>query len=150
MIEDRAACFDTTEPTRIRCHSADGSPADPADVVAAALIAHVRRVVIGADGVIINLGRRRRLFTGSTRDAALLQAVLDRRRRCLWPGCRHHHCQIDHRIEWRHDGLTDLDNAGPTCGRHNRLKARGYHTWRDPNGTWHVQRPDGTTIPDAA
>ena len=114
------------------------------------MIGHVRRVVIGADGVIINLGRRSRLFTGSARDAALLQAVLDRGRRCLWPGCRHRHCQIDHRHEWHHHGHTNLDNAGPLCGRHNRHKTRGYRTWRDPDGTWHIQRPDGTTIPDAA
>ena len=78
MVEDRQARFDTSDVTTIRCHSADGAPVDPADVVAAAFIGHVRRVVIGSDGVIINLGRRSRLFTGSARDAALLQAVLDR------------------------------------------------------------------------
>ncbi len=150
MLADRSVRFDTTDVARIRCHSADGAPVDPSDVVAAAFIGHVRRVVIGADGVIINLGRRSRLFTGSARDAAVLQAVLDRGRRCLWPGCRHRHCQIDHRHEWHHNGPTDVDNAGPLCGRHNRHKTRGYRTWRDPDGTWHIQRPDGTIIPDAA
>jgi len=150
LVEDRPAVFDITDVTQVRCHSADGGSVDPADVVAAAVVGHVRRVVIGGDGVIINLGRRSRLFTGSAREAALLQAVLDRGRRCLWPGCRHRHCQVDHCHEWHDQGSTDLANAGPLCGRHNRHKSRGYRTWRDVNGNWHIRRPDGTTMPEAA
>ena len=103
-----------------------------------------------SSSVIINLGRRSHVFTGSARDAALLQAMLDRGRRCLWPGCRHRHYQIDHRHEWHDHGHTNVENSGPLCGRHNRHKTGGYRTWRDPDGTWHIQRPDGTTIPDAA
>jgi len=32
------------------------------------------------------------------------------------------------------------------CGHHNRWKATGYTTWRDPKGHWHHYRPDGTEI----
>jgi hypothetical protein len=51
-------------------------------VLAAALTGHVRRVVFDVAGVVIDLGRRSRLFTGSSRDAVMLGD-----RWCLWPGC---------------------------------------------------------------
>ena len=38
MLEGRRAVFDVSDPLRVRCHGADGCPADPADVVAAALL----------------------------------------------------------------------------------------------------------------
>lgn len=128
------------------CRTTSGTPIDPFDAVIASLTGHVRRVVIGGDGVIINLGRRRRCVTGSARDAAILQAALDRNGRCLWPGCRLTHCQIDHTNPWDNEGLSDVANTGPACGRHNRIKTRGYTTWRDHHGHWHTTRPDGTEI----
>ena len=147
MVADEPVQFDVDDPTHCRCRTTHGAPLDPADAVAAALIGHVRRVVIGADGVITDLGRRARLFTGSARTAALLQAALDDTGRCLWPGCINRRCQVDHTREWiADDGGTDTANSGPLCPRHNRWKTRGYHTWRDPTGTWHTRRPDGTEI----
>ena len=76
-----------------RCETDTGVPLDPADVVAAVLIGQVRRVVFDSAGVVINLGRSRRVFTGGARDAVLLQ-----HRRCLWPGCGlpARRSQIDH------------------------------------------------------
>ena len=56
-----------------RCETVDGVVLDPHDVVAAALNGQVRRVVVDTAGVVINLGRRRRLFTGSARHAALVR-----------------------------------------------------------------------------
>src|SRR5215216_4448030 len=147
MAEDRAPVFDLDDVVGTRCRSAGGASVDPADAVAAALIGHVRRVVVDADGVIIDLGRKSRLFTGSARTAALLQAALDEAGRCLWPGCIHRRCQVDHCLEWSADhGPTDVTNSGPLCPRHNRWKSRGYRTWRAAAGVWHVQRPDGTEI----
>ena len=129
------------------CTTATGAPLDPVAVALHAVLGHVRRVVIGGDGVIIDLGRRQRLFRGSARHAALLQGVLDRNGRCLWPGCgRHHHCQIDHTSEWSDDGSTDVANSGIVCGHHNVFKTRGYTCRRDPNGRWHTYRPDHTEI----
>ena len=108
----------------------------------------MRRVVIGSDGVIIDLGRRQRLFRGSARHAALLQGVLDRNGRCLWPGCsrRLQHCQIDHTSDWSDQGSTDVANSGIVCGHHNVFKTRGYTCRRDPHGRWHTYRPDHTEI----
>jgi hypothetical protein len=147
VVADRDPVFDVDDVVHTRCCTTSGIPLDPRDAVAAAVVGHVRRVVVGADAVIIDLGRRSRLFTGSAREAARLQAALDGDGTCTWPGCTRRHCQIDHNDEWVADlGCTDVRNSSPKCGRHNRWKSRGYHTWRDPTGVWHTQRPDGTEI----
>ncbi|MGI8937018.1 MAG: hypothetical protein ACR2JF_02155 [Iamia sp.] len=132
-----------------RCSTLDGRPVEVTEAVAAALIGHIRRVVIGADSVVIDLGRKCRLFTGSAALAVKLSAT-----RCYWPGCHVPvtDCQSDHLTPWNDraggggGGCTDPRNAGPACGRHNRAKERGFAAWRDDTGTWHVTRPDGTEI----
>ncbi len=124
-----------------RCETVDGVQVDPAAAVMASLVGHVRRVVINRAGVVIELGRRSRLFTGSAREAAKLQGA-----RCFWPGCGRPRTHIDHTVEWALDGLTDPANAGPGCARHNIHKNTGYTVWRDAEGRWHTQRPDGTEI----
>lgn len=150
LIEDRPPDFDTTSLRWRLCTTTNGVPVDPATVVAAALVGHVRRVVIDGSGRIIDVGRRRRLFTGAAREAALIQALLDTSDgRCLWPGCgRRRNCQVDHTTEHHDGGATDLANSGLLCGRHNRHKSRRYTLWRDPTGRWHVRRPDGTELGD--
>ena len=126
-----------------RCETSTGHQVDPNDVIAAALIGHDRRVVLHSTGVVIDMGRRSRLFTGGARDAVLLGD-----RWCIWPGCdlRSGRCQTDHTTPWTRDGPTRPDNGAPLCARHNRWKQHGYKTWRDPNGHWHTHRPDGTEI----
>ena len=125
-----------------RCETDRGVPVDPRTAVIAALVGRVRRVVYDSSGVVIDLGRTQRLFRGSTREAVWLQG-----RHCLWPGCGVTAHQQDHTHEWAaHDGSTNPGNAGPACQRHNLWKQRGYRTWRDPHGTWHVTRPDGTPL----
>lgn len=148
MVESRAPDFDTRSLRWRLCATTSGVPVDPAAVVAAALVGHVRRIVVGSSGRIIGVGRRQRIFTGAAREAALIQSLLDvSDGRCLWPGCgRRRNCQIDHTTEWQHDGVTDLANAGLLCARHNRHKSHGYTVWRDPAGRWHTYRPDGTEL----
>ena len=126
-----------------RCETVGGVQIDPADMLAAVLTGHVRRVVFDTGGVVIDLGRRSRLFTGGARDAVLLGD-----RWCMWPGCdlRSGRCQTDHSTPWAAEGPTRPDNGGIACARHNRWKQRGYHTRRDPQGHWHTHRPDGTEI----
>jgi Domain of unknown function (DUF222) len=127
-----------------RCETSTGHQIDPDDMLAALLTGHVRRVMFNSAGVVIDLGRRSRLFTGGSRDAVLLAD-----RHCLWPGCdlASTRTQTDHTTPWAaSDGPTSPDNGGPLCARHNRWKHHGYKTWRDPNGHWHTQRPDGTEI----
>ncbi|MCU1357919.1 MAG: hypothetical protein JWM89_3337, partial [Acidimicrobiales bacterium] len=145
---------------RYRCSTLDGHPIEPTEAAAHALIGHIRRAVIGADSVIIDLGRSQRLFTGP---AAL--AVRLGNTHCYWPGCTVPvtNCQIDHLLPWANPpgpdgggggggggsgggGETNPHNGGPACGRHNRYKQHGYTVHRDPDGHWHTYRPDGTEI----
>jgi hypothetical protein len=146
MVSGRPVRFDADDLDRQRCRTTTGVALDPADVVAASIVGHVRRVVLDGDGRIVDLGRRSRTFSRGARDAARLQAALDGDGRCLWPGCGLHHCQLDHTTGWTDGGVTHPANAGPLCARHNRFKSRGYRCWRDPTGVWHTYRPDGTEI----
>lgn len=130
------------DPRRRRCVTDRGFLLDPLDALAALWAGHVRRVVLDGAGVVIDLGRRQRLFTGSAREAVWLQG-----RTCLWPGCDLDAHQVDHSAPWSEDGRTNPSNGGPTCGWHNRWKHRhAYRTWRDADGHWHVSRPDGTEL----
>ncbi len=129
------------DPTRRRCEILDGTLLDPLDVLTAAVVGHVRRVVYDSASTTIDLGRASRLFTGLSRLAVWLQGT-----RCIWPGCGHRHCQIDHSTAWNDSGPTNPANGSPLCGWHNRWKTRGYRTWRDASGIWHTYRPDGTEI----
>jgi len=62
-----------------RRHAVDDTPLHPAGVLAAALVGHVRRVVVDGRGTVIDLGTRQRLITGSPRAAAPSPAALTRR-----------------------------------------------------------------------
>jgi hypothetical protein len=123
------------------CRTAAGVAVDPRDVIVAALAGHVRRIVVDSTGVIVNMGRRQRLFTGAVRDAILALQPW-----CMWTGCRARSRQVDHLLPWARGGLTDAANAGGVCGHHNRWRTRGYRTCRGPDGEWHHYRPDGTEI----
>jgi hypothetical protein len=127
-----------------RCESVDGVPVDPDTMLAALLTGAIRRVVTDDAGVVIDLGRRSRLFRGGAREAVRLAE-----RRCLWPGCGLHagRCQLDHTHPWSgSQGSTSPHNGGLACGRHNRHKHHGYTVRRDEHGVWHTYRPDGTEI----
>jgi hypothetical protein len=113
-------------------------------VLRAALAGHIRRAVLGADSVPVNLGRASRVFTGAAREAAKLLAI-----QCDHPGCGlpAEWCQVDHSTEWHDDGRTDQDNAGVECGGHNRFKHRKrWRTKRDVDGRRHTIRADGTIL----
>jgi hypothetical protein len=126
-----------------RCETADGTFVDPTEAVAATLTGHIRRVVYGSNGVVLDVGRAQRLFTGNRRLAVLLNATT-----CIWPGCSvpASRCQGDHLAEWSAGGRTNPDNGAPTCGKHNRHRNHGFTIRRDTRGTLHVHRPDGTEI----
>ncbi len=138
-----------------RCSTVDGVRLEPGEAVAAALLGDIRRIVTDAKGVVIDMGRRNRLFTGHARLAAQIPD-----QSCIWPGCdvQTSRCQIDHTTPWSPDpagdsgssdssgGCTCPANGAPLCGRHNRHKQHGYQTRRDPGGAWHTYRPDGTRI----
>lgn len=133
-------------PAGRRCETSTGTPVLPDDVLAATIHGHVRRVIYDGAGVVTNLGRRRRLFTGAAREAAQLSA-----RRCTRPGCTvpSELAQIDHLHDHAKGGGTDSVNANPECGGHNRDKNRGFATLRDRTGRIIHYRPTGTAMASA-
>ncbi|MDW3213320.1 MAG: HNH endonuclease signature motif containing protein [Ilumatobacteraceae bacterium] len=137
--DDPAALLDR------RCETAEGTQIHPTLLLRALLTGHVRRVVVDTDGVVTDLGRRSRLFTGSAREAAKLLV-----RTCSHPGCSvpSRFAQVDHIEEWADgNGSTDQYNSAVSCGGHNRFKHRQrWKTRRDEYGRCYSIRPDGTIV----
>ncbi|MEQ8841797.1 MAG: DUF222 domain-containing protein [Acidimicrobiales bacterium] len=149
LVGATPAPLDPTDRNRFS-RTLDGTYVNPAEIVAQTLVDHVRRVVTNAAGVVTDLGRRNRLFTGNARHAALLAETA-----CYWTGCwvPATKCQIDHLTPWtpttgQDPGRTNPDNGAPACGTHNRTKQRGYHAWRTETGEWELTRPNGQPIPN--
>jgi hypothetical protein len=151
---DPTVSFDPGRAGERVCRTVTGEPLHPSDAVIAAVLGAVRRVIVSAGSTVIDLGRKRRCFTGSSRDAALLQAALRARggASCLWSGCDGPpgRLQIDHHLAWHCEGRTDVANSDPFCGHHNRLKEAGFRPARGPDGSYRLLRPDGTPITPAA
>ena len=127
-----------------RCETSSGHPVPPRLLIQALLTAQVRRVVLDARSTVVDLGERKRLFTGNARIAATLLE-----RFCNHPGCEipADRCQIDHNQSHTDGGRTDQANAGPECGPHNRFKYRNrWRTRRSDNGRTYTIRPDGTLV----
>lgn len=99
------------------CETDDGTVISPTQMIEQALCGHVRRLVYQAPGVILDYGRKQRLFTG-----ALRQAIHARDRTCDHPGCEipARHCDIDHTTDWDHNGPTTHTNGRSKCSYHHR------------------------------
>ena len=141
---DREHPHDCEEADKIGCQTIDGVVVDPTEMFAVSIISKIRRVLIDTKGTVIDQGMARR-FTGSGRLAVQLAHT-----RCVWPGCcaPTSRCETDHLLEHASGGRTNPENGAPLCGKHNRWKQTGFTIWRDPTGTWHTIRPDGTEIPN--
>ena len=144
-VQGQPMQFDPKTYQRWQCETLGGTTLTPGAALAAAMAGHIRRVVIGAPEA--SVSQKTRVFTGPLR--RMIQ-TLDTT--CVWAGCDipSDRCQVDHVTPWRTTQNTSARNGAPLCGRHNRHKEHGYHTHRDTNGNWHIQRPDGTTITPAA
>src|SRR4051812_19527601 len=135
---------DPTATLNRRCETSSGQQIVPQLLIRALLTAQVRRVVLDANSTVIDLGERRRLFTGNARIAATLLEQFCRHPGCEVPADR---CQIDHNESHSAGGRTDQANAGPECGPHNRHKyEHGWRTRRADNGRIYNIRSDGTLI----
>ncbi|MEU6425031.1 DUF222 domain-containing protein [Microbispora sp. NPDC046973] len=79
------------------------------------------RLVMDADGQVLDMGRKVRLATPAQR-----RAVFTRYATCWIDGCPlpATMCQIDHADNWSTGGLTDLNLLGPACQFHNRDRYR--------------------------
>ena len=151
---DHVPDHDPTRTDEAVCRTTDGVSLTPGEVVQVAMVSLVRAIVIDAKGNVINHGRAKRMFTGASREAVLLREALrdPAGARCPWGGCgvSGRRCQIDHREPAARGGLTDQSNADPLCGAHNRLKETGFFPQRRSDGTYVINRPDGTPITAAA
>jgi Domain of unknown function (DUF222) len=103
----------------------------------------VSRIVFGPDSVPRDLGRTQRVVSPAQR-----RALDTRDRSCVFAGCEAPNwwCEAHHVLEWVFDGPTDLDNLGLLCERHHTKVHHGFRVERQPDGTWHTFRPDGTEI----
>ncbi|MEO6571184.1 MAG: HNH endonuclease signature motif containing protein [Ilumatobacteraceae bacterium] len=128
-----------------RCVTATGAAVHPLVALEVALAGHVRRVVIDSRGVVVDLGRKQRLFTGNARLAAQLL-----NRYCTHPGCRipAARCDVDHIDGWAaDDGPTVQRNATIRCGSHDRFKHRErWKVRRDSRGRVYNIRADGSVV----
>ena len=137
---------ETPDPARYRSvvvRTQTGRRLHPDDAVNAALIGYIRRVVYDGSGTVIDLGRRSRLFRGSSREAVMLLLTI-----CVWIGCDRPvaWCDADHSLGWKAHGATVPRNGGGLCEGHHHLKDRGFSVYRDDEGGWHVVDPNGVEI----
>lgn len=130
---------------RLRCETDSGIPVPPEAVFQAMMQGYVRRIVVDDDGVVLDMGRTRRLFTGAARTAVTLMES-----HCGHLGCTvsSRHAQIDHMDEWVRDhGRTDVENGRPRCNGHNPEKTRlGLVDRRTRGGRIVTYRRDGTPM----
>ena len=103
----------------------------------------ISRIVMGPDGVPLDLGRDHRVVTPGLR-----RAVERRDRNCVFAGCGAPSwwCDVHHLVHWVFGGETNLDNSALLCERHHTKVHHGFRVQRDPGGRWRTWRPDDTEI----
>jgi hypothetical protein len=109
-----------------------------------ACYADITPIIVGADGVHMELGRTTRLANRHQRRA--LKAMY---RGCAVPGCcvAWDHVVIHHLTYFRNGGPTDIANLLPLCTKHHHLAHEG--RWKitlDPDRNLTITRPDGTRM----
>jgi hypothetical protein len=130
--------------------------ADSARRLAAVAPSFTRILTHPVSGTVLDVDRR------SYRPPADLKRWLEvRDGTCRFPGCnrRAAGCEVDHTVDWQHEGRTGFDNLAHLCTLHHHLKHEtswsvrhlpdGVLEWRSPAGRMHVTHP-GRRIPGGA
>ncbi len=101
------------------CELSNGTVVTPGQLLPVLDRAEVERVIFDGPSKVIDVGVRRRLFSGATRTA-----IHARDRGCTHPSCSEplDRCQIDHVIPYCQGGLTTQDNGTDQCRFHNHHK----------------------------
>jgi hypothetical protein len=92
----------------------------------------IGRLVVSAEGEILDLGRRTRTISRRLRRAIRL-----RDQHCQFPGCRAPAawCDVHHLVHWLLGGETNLENCALLCRRHHvAVHEGGWKLVRGPNG----------------
>ena len=93
----------------------------------------------------LDLGR-----TTRTIPSHLRKAVIQRDRKCRFPGCEQPPsiCQVHHLIPWAKGGATALGNLALLCRYHHVIVIHrwGWNITCHPNGTTTATAPDGRTL----
>lgn len=127
----------------------DGTVASDGNVPpGAACDSSIFRLVVGAEGEVLDVGRSVR-----TAPPHLAAAVARRDRHCTFPGCDAppSHCDCHHCSEWDHGGATSIDNLTLLCRWHHtfihkhrwavHLDEHQHPIFTKPDGTIHCIRP---------
>ena len=91
---------------------------------------NVTRILLGADSLVIDVGRSRRVVSGPAR-----RALNARDKGCRWPGCEPpaSWTSAHHIVHWVKGGRTDLSNLVLLCYRHH---------WMVHEGRWQLVKSD--------
>jgi hypothetical protein len=99
----------------------------------------------GADGSILDVGRRTR-----TVPPALRRALTHRDGGCRFPGCGLKLCDAHHVEHWADGGATKLENMIQLCRPHHRaVHEEGFTVELGAGGEARFRRPDGRVIEEA-
>jgi Domain of unknown function (DUF222) len=122
--------------------------ADTARRLAAIAPSFTRLLTDPVSGTVLDVDRR------SYRPPADLKRWLEvRDGTCRFPGCnrRAARCEVDHTVDWQHDGRTAFDNLAHLCSLHHHLKHEtawsvrhqpgGVLEWTSPSGRTHITEP---------
>jgi hypothetical protein len=103
----------------------------------------ISRIVMGPNGVPLDLGRDHRVVTPGLR-----RAVERRDGACVFAGCGAPTwwCDVHHLVHWLFGGETSLTNSALLCERHHTKVHHGFRVEREPDGRWRTWRPDGSEI----
>lgn len=106
------AALDGTTPAQLL----DGSDVAPSEFERIMCDCTITRMVMGAEGIPLDVGREQRTYTGALRRAALV-----RDRHCMWPDCSipAAWCEVHHVVWFTKGGRTSLDNALALCSFHH-------------------------------
>ena len=112
------------------------SPIDWSSLLGAVVNGETRRLVLGPGSEVLDLGRAHRFFSRTQRIA-----IRRGKHRCAVRGCRSPFVEYDHKTGWGEGGPTDVRNAQPLCGFHNRLRTQGWTIEELDRGDIRLIRP---------